>query len=99
MAFSIDSEIAALFAQTDGMPVPARDDVATALELYKVGVSTELHVRPGAPRGSDRLGDIEVVRGSWEDRLRVIRELRRPVPWLAYPGYRSTRTKWKRLNT
>ena len=51
------------------------ESVRYALELYKAGVSTELHVRPGAPHGFDRLGDIEVARGSWEDRLRVIREL------------------------
>jgi acetyl esterase/lipase len=51
------------------------ESIRYALELYKAGVPTELHVRPGSPHGFDRLGDIEVARRSWEDRLRVIREL------------------------
>jgi acetyl esterase/lipase len=51
------------------------ESIRYALELYKAGVPTELHVRPGSPHGFDRVGDIEVARRSWEDRLRVIREL------------------------
>ena len=69
--------LACLNAATIKTPIDIfRDEsIRYALELYKAGVSTELHVRPGSPHGFDRLGDTEVARRRWADRLRVIREL------------------------
>ena len=54
-----------------------RDEcVRYASELWKAGVSAELHVRAGVPRGFDSLlQDAPVIRQAFADRIRVLKDL------------------------
>jgi acetyl esterase/lipase len=52
------------------------EDIDYAFRLSRAGVSTELHVHPGAPHGFDAFAPhADVSRRAWRDRLRVLESI------------------------
>jgi acetyl esterase/lipase len=65
--------LAPAFIDVGELDIFRDESIAYAVELMHAGVSAELHVRPGAPHGFDRLArDSAVARRAWKDVVRVI---------------------------
>ena len=82
MAFSIDSEIAGFFAQAGGMPVPARDDVATLRKSAHEGLAAVEALLPLHPEVKRR--DFTVATPDGSEILARWYERERPGSALVY---------------
>jgi acetyl esterase/lipase len=66
----------AAYVEVGELDIFRDESIEYARWLAAAGTSVELHVRPGCPHGFDRMpADLDVVRRSHADRLRVLRSI------------------------
>lgn len=68
--------LAPAYIEVGDLDIFRDEDIDYAARLVRAGVSTELHVYPGAPHGYDWIGYGGPLTARWKaDRIRVIQSL------------------------